>query len=103
VVGIFIASDHNEIADFEIGKLGGLTIFAVLGFVREVDSYSGAIEFDDLKRVSMDGRNLSGCSVTLPWTAVSRATIRARRRGLRLLLGSRGRIRSLCGAGGDVG
>jgi hypothetical protein len=71
VVRIFIAARHDEITNFEVGKLGGLAIFVVFGLVGEVDGYRGAIGADDLKRIAVDGSDFPDGSVAFSWTTLA--------------------------------
>jgi len=103
VVGIFVAARHDEIADFEVRKLGGLAIFAVFGLAGNVDGYGAAIGLGHLKRVAVDGGNLAYGSVTVSCATAPGIAATAGRRALHLILGCRGRIRGLRWAGNSEG
>ncbi|HEY2462351.1 MAG TPA: hypothetical protein VGI16_16195 [Candidatus Acidoferrum sp.] len=59
VVGIFVTANTHEVAHFKIGALGGLAISTKFGFISQLNGYGIAIQFDNIDRSVVDGRNLA--------------------------------------------
>jgi hypothetical protein len=103
VVWVFVAANHHEIANLEVRKLDGLAIFAVFGFVREVNCYRGAVGPGHLEGVAVNGSDLADSSVTISGATALGIAAAAGSRTLNLILGCRWRTGSLRRAGNSDG